>query len=180
MTNDIAMEQQNVRRKKPPSLKSEIFSLFLKIFLIIVGFALLFTFVFGIVRVKDSSMTQAIKSRDIVVYYRLNRNYVAQDVVAVEYEGELQLRRIVAMSGDTVNISADGLEVNGSPQYEPSISGKTLPYVKGAKFPITLQANQVFVLADNRDGSSDSRVYGAVNISDIKGKVMSLFRIINI
>lgn len=173
-TQHIAIEKQIIRPKT--SLKKEIGLLLMKIAFVILIFIVLFTFIFGIMRVKDSTMSLSIKNRDLVLYYRLDKKIVVGDVVVVEYEGKKQVRRVVAMAGDTVNITNDGLEINGSLQYEPAITTDTLRYVDGTNFPVTLEKDQVFLLADNRKDSIDSRIYGPVNKSDILGKAMSLFR----
>lgn len=162
--------------KKPPSIKKEIIRLVSKLLIVVFVFVLLFTFVFGVLRTSNNTMSPAIKNGDVVLYYRLDKNYVANDVVIIEYEGETQLRRVVAVAGDSVDITEEGLIINGSPQYEPSITTETLPYVDGIEFPITLKEDEVFLLADDREDSQDSRVYGPVNVGSIQGKAISIFR----
>ena len=86
------------------------------------------------------------------------------------------VRRVVAVEGDTVDITEDGLEVNGYLQQENLIYEKTRRYEEGIDFPVTLKANEVFVLGDARENATDSRVYGVVNIEETKGKVMLIIR----
>ena len=162
--------------KKPPNLSKDILRLLAKIGIISIVFILLFTFVFGWMRYQDNSMSPAIKNGDMVLYYRLDKKLVATDVVVLEYEGKKQIRRVVAVAGDTIDITEEGLFINGSLQQELAIYTETLPYVKGINFPVTLQENEVFLLADNRTSAIDSRMYGPVNTSDILGKVISIFR----
>ena len=171
-----SLPQKETEIKNSVNFKKEIINLILKIAVIIMVFVILFTFVFGIMRAKDSSMALSIKNRDLVLYYRLDKNYIANDVVIIEYEGKKQLRRVVAVAGDTVNITEKGLMINGSLQYETTISTETLPYVNGVSLPVTLKNDEVFLLADNRTDTIDSRIYGPVKTSDILGKAMSLFR----
>lgn len=162
--------------KHPPTVKSELLRLFTKILVVVLIFVVLFNFVFGIQRTADNTMSPSIKNGDIVLYYRFDKHYVARDVVVITYEGKTQLRRVVAVAGDTVDITEDGLMINGSLQYEPEITKETLPYVEGIKFPVTLKEDEVFLLADDRKDSQDSRVYGPVNVENIKGKAISFFR----
>ncbi|MBU5584885.1 signal peptidase I, partial [Enterococcus sp. S181_ASV_20] len=68
------------------------------------------------------SMSPAVKAGDVLLYYRLNKNYVASDVLALEYEGEVQTRRVVAIEGDTVDITEEGVIINGNLQVETQIS----------------------------------------------------------
>lgn len=53
--------------------------------------------------------------------------------------GEMQIRRIVAVSGDSVEITAEGLKVNGYLQQESGIYTETLPYTEGISFPLTVR-----------------------------------------
>jgi signal peptidase I len=52
-----------------------------------------------------------------------------------------------------------------------SAKARTSDYSKQME-PIKVPADHYFVLGDNRDNSSDSRVWGSVPRSDITGKVV--------
>lgn len=128
-------------------------------------------------------MNPSLKSGDLLLYYRLDHDYTSGDVVAVEYEENIQLRRVVAVEGDTVNITERGLEINGKLQQEQSISGnvgsvdaETLLYEGGIDFPLTLGQDEVFLLGDNRAESLDSRMYGPVKENIIVGKTVLVAR----
>ena len=85
------------------------------------------------------------------------------------------MRRVVAKAGDTVDITAKGLVVNGSLQTgleKDFVNGDTLPYKQGITFPITIKKGEVFLLGDNRQQAQDSRIYGPVKIKDTMGKLM--------
>ena len=149
----------------------------LKLAIIVLLLFLVFTFLFGIERCSSDQMKPALKDGDILFYYRLIPDYVNRDVVMVEKEGKLEPRRIVAMAGDTVDMNDKGqLIINGYVQQEEDIRGKTCPYVGKTEFPLSLGRNQVFLLSDNRKNGKDSRVYGAVNTKDIKGRVITFVR----
>ena len=162
------------------SLAQDIFYLFLKIAAIVVVAVLLFTFVFGVHRVTDISMNPAMQDGDVAIFYRLDKEYVATDSIVVVYEGEKQVRRVVAVAGDVVDITEHGLLINGSLIQESNIYEETLRYEEGIAFSITVGSNQVFVLGDGRGNSIDSRLYGTVEIKDTLGKVMTLIRRRNI
>lgn len=83
---------------------------------------------------------------------------------------------MIATAGDVVDITEDGLTINGAPQQEHQIYEKTQRYDTGVDFPIKLREGQIFVLGDSRENASDSRVYGAVDVKDTKGKVMTIVR----
>lgn len=152
--------------------------IFLGIKIAVVGILLVSTFLFviGICRCGDNMMSPAFKEGDLAIYYRLQKNFQASDAVVIEKDGEFQIRRIVAKAGDEVDITEDGLKINGYLQQENEIYSETLPYVEGIGFPITLGQDEYFVLGDNRTNAKDSRVYGVVKKEEIKGIVMTLLR----
>ena len=155
----------------------DLLSLLLKIGVIALIFLLLFTFPFGIMRYEEPSMAPTIKDGDLVLFYRFtNDDYISQDVIVLEYKGHKQARRVVATAGDRVDITEDGLVINGAPQQELEIYQKTERYQDGESFPLTVPEGQVFVLSDSRRGATDSRIYGCVEIDDTLGKVMALIR----
>jgi len=138
------------------------------------------TFLFGIARNTDLGMAPAVKSGDLICYFRLDKQYVASDVAAIKIEGSFQTRRVVAVGGDTVDLTDQGLLVNGYLQQETDTVGETLPYTDGITLPVVLEEDQVFLLGDNREYASDSRLYGAVDVSDTLGKVVLILRRRNI
>jgi signal peptidase I len=164
-----------------PGWKDLLF-LLAKIGVIVLVFVLLFTFLFGITRYGEPSMSPAIKDGDLVIFYRYTESgYQAQDVTVLDFEGQRQARRVVAVAGDTVDITAEaGLVVNGAAQQEPEIYQDTERYADGVAFPLTVPEGEVFVLGDGREGATDSRIYGCVKIEDTLGKVMTVIRRRNI
>ncbi|MGN0193531.1 MAG: signal peptidase I [Pseudoramibacter sp.] len=170
-------EVKDTTKKQRPSLLSDLLFLLLKIGIIALFVVIIFTFFFGIVQVKDNAMDPAVKDGDLVIYYRLDKNYVASDLLVLEKQGKTQVRRAVGIDGDKIDINRDnGLEINGYPQQEDNIYTETLPVVGKTKFPLTVRAEQVFVLGDNRKYAVDSRTYGCVDKSDTRGKVIAVIR----
>ena len=181
--NEEISEETGDAKPKPsrlepkPSLLRDLFFLLIKIASIALAFILLFTLLFGITRYQDPSMAPAIKDGDLVIFYRYTQSgYQPQDAIALNKNGQIQVRRVIAVAGDTVDITEDGLVINGALQYEPEIHQKTERYEQGADFPLTVPEGQVFVLGDSREGATDSRVYGCVEISETSGKVMAVIR----
>jgi signal peptidase I len=163
-------------RPEQPTLMQEIIYLLIKIDCLLLVFGLLVIFVFGLIRYSDAAMEPAVQDGDLVLFYRLDKDYVASDVVVLDYEGRFQVQRVVAVAGDTVDITDEGLFINGALQEEPSVYERTIRYLEGIDFPVTLNEGEVFVLGDNRDSSTDSRIYGPVKAADTCGKVMTVIR----
>lgn len=157
-------------------LKKEVFLLTGKILILLVFVWVMFTFFFGIVRVNDAGMSPALKEGDLAVYYRLDREYRSGDVVVVNNVP----RRVIACAGDSVDIAADGLRINGYVQQEENITEETLPYEEGISFPVQIGEDEVFVLGDNRPYAEDSRNYGPVSGSAVMGQVFAVIRRRNI
>lgn len=160
---------------KKPVLRS-VLRLLLKIVSILLIVTFIFTFVFGIYRLNDTSMVPNLNPGDLILYYRLDDKYLVSDTVVYNYDGNVKLARVVAIGGDTVDIDENGFKVNNSHQFEPKIYRETLPFTEGIKFPLTLASDEVFLLADNRDKATDSRIFGAVKTKDIYGKIFMFIR----
>jgi signal peptidase I len=81
------------------------------------------------------------------------------------------IKRIIAVGGDTVEIKADGyVYVNGVRLEEPYIQGGITECNVRKCDPVHVPEGSVYVLGDNRRNSSDSRIFGVVDIDDIIGK----------
>ncbi|MBQ8469868.1 MAG: signal peptidase I, partial [Clostridia bacterium] len=172
----IAKGGTGTQSSKKPSGKTsvleDILRLILKILVIVLVFMLMFTFLFGATRLKSTAMDPNIKEGDLIIYYRLDKNYVATNCVAFRYNGQTQVMRVVAVAGDTVDMTEDGLVINGALQSEPDPTKDTLPFKEGASFPITLKEGEIFLLGDDRENAEDSRAFGAVKAEDTLGEVM--------
>lgn len=171
------MDESEKRQKKQParSLTEDILNLVLKLFVIGGMFWLLFTFVFGLKQMNELGMSPGIKAEDLIMYYRLDKHYATLDPVVLKVNGTVQVRRVMAKGGDTVDITAAGLEVNGYLQKgieHDFVQGKTLPYKTGPTYPLTLKPGEIFVLGDNREAAEDSRLYGPVKTKDTLGTLM--------
>jgi len=163
-------------KAKPKTVWYDLGMLGVKIGAVALAAVALFSFVYGLHYNREPGMNPAVKDGDLVIYYRWDRDYVAGDLIVLDYQGESQVRRVVAVAGDTVDISERGLVVNGSLQQEREIFFKTERYADGPLLPLTLGEGEVFVLGDAREDVTDSRIYGAVNVTDTKGQVITILR----
>lgn len=163
--------------KKQPSLFGDVMFLLAKISFIVLTFVIIFTWIYGAFRNDEYGMTPAINQGDLIIYYRLDKNYLSNDVIAIKENGVNQTRRVIATEGDTVDIKENGLYVNGYLQTESKIYFDTKRFEEGIDFPVTIGPGEVFVLGDNREKARDSRLYGPISVDDTLGKVMMVFRI---
>lgn len=162
--------------RRQPSVARELIGLLIKLGVIAVAVWAIFTFVFGLVRVSDPSMSPNIKDGDLVLIDRLDHDFVASDIVAFTYRDRLTFARVVATAGDEVDIHDDALYVNGSYQQETWAQGVTTRFEGGVDLPLTVPEGSVFVLGDNRTNASDSRIIGTLDAADTNGTVIGIFR----
>lgn len=139
---------------------------------------ILFGAVFGISPMRGEDMFPCISAGDILLYYRLEKNFNSGDVLVFKKQGKISAGRVVAHGGDSVEITGDGeLKVNGSAVVESNVFYKTYPYdKKRVNYPLSLKKDEVFLLCDYREGGRDSRYFGAISKNEIKGKVITVLR----
>lgn len=140
----------------------------------------IFNFVFGLHTIYDSDMFPKFVPSDLVIYYRIDRDFHQGDVVAIHKDGKDYILRVVASGPDEVDISNDNrLMVNGAYQAEDKIfyqTGKYEETLVDIFYPLKLKEGEYFLLADMREGAKDSRYFGVVKKDQIKGKVFALYR----
>lgn len=185
-TEHLSPEEQQKLRKKirrsERSVKSyQYFLLRLAIFLLVLW--VLFFQIVGITICSSGDMHPRIDLGDMVLFYRLDKDVRYQDVIVIEKaldgsaEPKVMVLRVVAVAGDTVEITEDGhVMVNGNSLIEPDIYYSTPRYEQFPDYPLTLGQGQCFVLADSRGDGVDSRYFGPVEADEILGTVITIAR----
>ncbi len=136
----------------------------------------LFGHLVGIVSMPNADMYPRIDSGDFLLVYRLDRNPKAQDIMMFEKNGTRYVGRVIAIGGDTVEITDGAVKVNGYTMVETNIFYETYPLEGFTSYPLTLANDECFILADQRKGTEDSRFFGPVRYSELKGTVISVMR----
>ena len=138
---------------------------------------LLFGFILGIAAAPNGDMAPNIKASDLLIYYRLDKDMQAGDVVVLRRNDTTYIGRIAARGGDTVDITDSGqLIINGNTVSEPELHSSTPRYEGFTEYPLTLGEGECFVLADSRNGGTDSRFFGPVTRDEILGTVITVVR----
>ena len=81
------------------------------------------------------------------------------------------IKRLIGMPGETVEIRERKVFIDGKELAEPYIDPK-LNLSQRVLSPLYVKEHHYYVLGDNRDRSSDSRIWGLVPEKNILGKVI--------
>jgi len=93
------------------------------------------------------------------------------------------IKRVIATEGEEVQVKKGEIFINGAPIEDPwgvyrERSGPLIPSHFGPRDnygPKVVPPNSLFVLGDNRDNSQDSRYWGFVDLSAVKGKAFIIY-----
>jgi signal peptidase I len=92
------------------------------------------------------------------------------------------VKRCVAVAGQTVEIRDRDLFVDGAPVNEPwaihvdpNVHPADPADPRDHLQPTVVPPGHVFVLGDNRDNSNDSRFWGPLALSDVKGRALRIY-----
>lgn len=133
-------------------------------------------FTFSVV-VSGDSMNPTIHNNDRGFAFNLTpiTKIERGDIVILDITTEYHLvKRVVAIPHDTVECKDGTFYING--EIEDTTQYSIIPTTSCTLDLITLGDDEYFVLGDNRDNSLDSRVFGVITFSQIKGKGLYIMR----
>ncbi len=93
------------------------------------------------------------------------------DVIMFAYpldQSKDYVKRVIAVGGDTIELRVGRLYVNGQQVPEPYVQSPGLYEMS----PQVVPEDAIFVMGDNRVNSEDSRVFGPVKLSLVRGKAV--------
>ena len=135
------------------------------------------------VRVQGTSMYPTFKSGEFVLVYRWAYRFSSPhrgDVVIFHPEAfpgtrartpqSEYIKRIIGLPGETVTVRGGRVFINDVPLQEPYIAEP--PRYRGVWH---VPQGKVFVLGDNRNGSTDSHVFGPVPMQRIVGRAVLVY-----
>ncbi len=133
--------------------------------IIIVIVVFIRTFIITPVKVNGSSMYPTLEGDEIMLLNKLG-SIDRFDIVVLKLDGDDDnlIKRIIGMPGETVEIKENQIYINDELLEDPYGYGVTYNID-----PVTLGSDEYFILGDNRNISLDSRVFGKIHESEIKG-----------
>jgi len=138
---------------------------------------LVFGLFVGLHRVNGVAMSVRVKDGDLVLYSRADNDFHADDVVIFEHDGSEMLSTILAVPNDLIEIDEIGcLYVNGVQVSENIVYNLEQGETPGISFPYRVPIDSYFLLNENLEAPEDSRSFGAIFKSDIKGKIVGVLR----
>lgn len=172
---DRGVEEEPLKRTGPTKpAKSELREWLETIGIALVLALLLRTLVVQVYKVEGESMLPNFHTGEMVLVnkfiYKIRQPLPGEVVVLDDPLNPRRqlIKRVIAVAGETVEIKQDRVYINGVPLaedyiYRELLRGETLEKV-------TVPAESVFVMGDNRGNSSDSRRIGPIPIAKLEGK----------
>ena len=169
-SKDIESELNRVKYKEKygRTLRSTVYTL-----ITVSAIAILVaTLLLPILQIYGTSMAPTLQDGDIVLTVKTSK-FETGDVIAFYYNNKILVKRVIATSGDWVNMDEDGdVTVNGNMLYEPYIVDKSVGECN-IDFPYQVPEERLFVMGDHRSVSIDSRstTIGCISQEQIVGKL---------
>lgn len=174
--------EQEVAAKDSDSFENTIYDWARCLISAVAGVVLLFVFVLRLIGVSGGSMQNTLYTGDrLLMINSALCNFEQGDIVVINaYNAQLDdtiIKRIIAVGGQTVDIDFETgiVFVDGKALMEDYVKEMTFTS-GGTQFPLTLAEDEVFVMGDNRNASTDSRsiMLGAVKKDYIQGEAFFL------
>lgn len=162
---------KEVKKKKKFLSKSDLITIVIGISLAI----FIRMFVFDTAVVEGASMENTIFDGDRVGYSKLVKPQKG-DIVIIDAKETTLIKRVIGTEGDKIKIIDGKLFLNNKKTKEKYIKEEhnEIENMEEVEVPV----GQIFAMGDNRNNSSDSRVYGTFSIEEnYKGKVKINFRV---
>ena len=164
------LKRTRYNRRYRRTLRTTIFSLLL----VAAAAVIIAVLLLPVLQISGDSMEGTLSDGDTVLSLN-DGKYKTGDIIGFYYNNVVLIKRVIATSGDWVDIAEDGtVTVNGVVLDEPYVEEKALGDCN-IKLPYQVPQGKCFVLGDNRTESIDSRntAVGCISNDVVLGKLLA-------
>ena len=143
-------------------------------FVIVLVVVLVRSFIITPAIVDGKSMYPTLNDNNIVILNKLDykiNGLKRFDIIVVDYNGEKLIKRVIGLPGEHIEYKNNMLFINGYLTNENFNHDNTSNFKLEMIGYLKIPGDKYFVVGDNRNHSTDSRMIGLIDKKDIKGKV---------
>ncbi len=180
-----AVQDEDTKQKKQKSA-SNVFEYVETFCFALAAMVLLFMFVFRLVTVDGTSMSETLAHNDKLIISNMFYTPQTGDIVVINRSSDAKplIKRIIATGGQTVKMDfknwqvwVDGVLLDETyvtlrPDAEMRTGVFTDKYTDGGICEFVVDDDCIFAMGDNRNNSLDSRYYGFFECHEIVGRVV--------
>jgi signal peptidase I len=143
------------------------------------------TFVVQAFKIPSGSMLPTLQIGDHILVNKFLyafRPIQRGDIIVFKFpqdESRDFIKRVIGLPGDTVDVRGTQVFINGRPLSEPYAVYSGSPIARSLDRertgPLVIPPGKLFMMGDNRDHSMDSRVWGLLDESKVKGKAFIIY-----
>src|SRR5271156_4003494 len=185
MTENTQPEPQEPQNNSAlPRLRHELRS-WTRDLAVALGLALvIIIFLYQPVKVEGTSMAPLLSDQERIFINKFVYRFAPierGDVVVFWYpldHSKSFIKRVIGLPGETIELRASHLYVNGKELTEPYVPPS---YLDGSSYgPVQIPEGNYFVMGDHRDSSNDSRGFGPVSRPYIYGKAVFAYWLVGL
>lgn len=179
----MGKRKKRIQETEPDSWKRDCYDWLQMLTFVLVAVVLVFTFLGMVIGVSGTSMYPTLHHQDIMVIQRIGYTPSQGDVVVLRKDSFLEeaiVKRVIAVAGQEVEIDygSNTVYVDGVALDEPYINQEDEDMMverSGMVYrEFTVPDGCIFVMGDNRNGSTDSRYaeLGMVDTGYVLGRAL--------
>lgn len=121
------------------------------------------------VKVNGRSMEPTLYTNEVLILNKINKKITRHDIIVLNDNDVRLVKRVIGLPGEHVKY-VDGVLYVNDLEIKDKFAPFTLDYdIKDEGYNV-IPNDYYFVIGDNRNNSTDSRIIGLINKKDIIGK----------